>query len=128
MSRSCAVSTFCETLPMDFFSSPKRLVPGIRSRRMSTFHLSPISRSVVSTGQAGNSFVVCTKPPPHFPLGCKRKTAPCFLFFPFRKEYTTRPRRLPRANLLGFSQNPKKIFLRAVLQKIPQTFAFVSSG
>ena len=41
---------------MDFFNSPKRFVPGIRSRRMSTFHLSLISVSVVSTGQAGSSF------------------------------------------------------------------------
>lgn len=38
---------------MDFLSSPNRLVPGIRSRRISTFHLSPMSISVVSTGRAG---------------------------------------------------------------------------
>ena len=56
MARSWDVSTFCDTLPMDFLSSPKRFVPGIRSRRISTFHLSPIKVSVVSTGQAGNSF------------------------------------------------------------------------
>ena len=40
---------------MDFFSSPKRLVPGIRSRRIRTFHLSLIKVKVVSTGQAGRS-------------------------------------------------------------------------
>lgn len=32
ISRSCAVSTFCDTLPMDFFSSPKRFVPGADRR------------------------------------------------------------------------------------------------
>ena len=56
MSRSWAVSTFWETVPMDFFSSPNRLVPGSRSRRISTFHLSPMRDRVVSTGQAGSSF------------------------------------------------------------------------
>ena len=56
MARSWAVSTFCEMLPTDFFSWPKRFLPGIKSRRISTFHLSPISVSVVSTGQAGSSF------------------------------------------------------------------------
>ena len=60
ISRSCAVNTFCDTLPMDFFSSPKRFVPGSKSRRISTFHLSPMSVKVVSPGQAGNSFfTVC---------------------------------------------------------------------
>src|SRR5699024_10872649 len=59
MSRSCAVRTFCDTLPMDFFNSPNLFVPGKRSLRISTFHLSPISISVVSTGHAGNSFTVC---------------------------------------------------------------------
>ena len=47
------------TLPMDFFNSPNRLVPVIKSRRIRTFHLSPINMSVVSTGQAGSSFAVC---------------------------------------------------------------------
>lgn len=61
ISRSCAVNTFCDTLPMDFFSSPKRFVPGSKSRRINTFHLSPMSVKVVSTGQAGNSFfTVCS--------------------------------------------------------------------
>lgn len=32
ISRSCAVSTFCDTLPMDFFSSPKRFVPAADRR------------------------------------------------------------------------------------------------
>ena len=44
----------------DFLSSPKRFVPSIRSRRIKTFHLSPISIDVVSTGHAGNSI---EKPP-----------------------------------------------------------------
>ena len=34
----------------------ERFVPGIRSRRINTFHLSPMRVSVVSTGQAGSSF------------------------------------------------------------------------
>ena len=55
IARSWAVKTFCDTLPTDFFSSPNRFVPGIRSRRISTFHLSPMRVSVVSTGQAGSS-------------------------------------------------------------------------
>lgn len=38
-----------------FFSSPNRFVPGSRSRRINTFHLSPIMESVISTGQAGNT-------------------------------------------------------------------------
>ena len=49
--------TFWETVPIDFFSSPKRFVPGIRSLKIKTFHLSPIKLSVVSTGQAGSSFI-----------------------------------------------------------------------
>lgn len=56
IARSWAVKTFWDTLPTDFFSSPKRFVPGIRSRRINTFHLSPMRVSVVSTGQAGSSF------------------------------------------------------------------------
>ena len=36
----------------------ERFVPGIKSRRISTFHLSPMRVSVVSTGQAGNAFIV----------------------------------------------------------------------
>lgn len=44
---------FWLTLPMDFFNSPNRFVPGSKSRIMSTFHLSLMSVSVVSTGQAG---------------------------------------------------------------------------
>lgn len=40
-----------------FFSSPKRFVPGIKSLNIRTFHLSPINVKVVSTGQAGSSFV-----------------------------------------------------------------------
>ena len=56
IARSCAVRTFCDTFPTDFFSSPNRFVPGIKSLRISTFHLSPISVKVVSTGQAGSSF------------------------------------------------------------------------
>lgn len=56
IARSWTVSTFWETLPTHFFSSPKRLVPVIRSRRINTFHLSPIRVRVVSTGQAGSSF------------------------------------------------------------------------
>ena len=40
---------------MDFFNSPNRFVPDNRSRRISTFHLSLISVSVVSTGQAGST-------------------------------------------------------------------------
>ena len=59
IARSCAVSTFCDTFPIDFFNSPKRFVPDNRSRRIKTFHLSPIKVKVVSTGQAGNSFVIC---------------------------------------------------------------------
>ena len=55
ISRSCAVNTFCDTLPMDFFYSPKRFVPESKSLRIKTFHLSPISINVVSTGQAGSS-------------------------------------------------------------------------
>ena len=45
---------------MDFFNSPKRLVPGIRSRRIRTFHLSPMSIRVVSTGQEGKSLAGVT--------------------------------------------------------------------
>ncbi len=52
IARSCAVRTFCDTFPTDFFSSPNRFVPGIKSLRISTFHLSPISVKVVSTGRA----------------------------------------------------------------------------
>ena len=48
---------FWLTLPMDFFNSPNRFVPGSKSRIMSTFHLSLMSVSVVSTGQAGKSSV-----------------------------------------------------------------------
>ena len=48
-------STFWDTAPKDFLSSPKRFVPGSKSRRINTFHLSPIKVKVVSTGQAGNS-------------------------------------------------------------------------
>ena len=44
---------FWLTLPMDFFNSPNRFVPDSKSRIMSTFHLSLMSVSVVSTGQAG---------------------------------------------------------------------------
>lgn len=51
--RSWDVSTFWLTLPIDFFNSPNLFVPGSKSRIMSTFHLSLISVSVVSTGQAG---------------------------------------------------------------------------
>ncbi len=29
-------------MPTDFFSSPKRVVPGIKSRRIRTFHVSPM--------------------------------------------------------------------------------------
>ena len=57
-------------LPTDFFSSPKRFVPGSRSRRIRTFHLSPINARVVSTGQAGSTFFVFTSSifaiPPNF--------------------------------------------------------------
>ena len=38
---------------MDLRSSPNRLVPVSRSRRMSTFHLSLMRVRVVYTGQAG---------------------------------------------------------------------------
>lgn len=38
------------------FSSPNRFVPVSKSRKIKTFHLSPIKVNVVSTGQAGNSF------------------------------------------------------------------------
>lgn len=48
--------TFCETVPMDFFSSPNLFVPVIRSLRIRTFHLSPIRLNVVSTGHVGNSY------------------------------------------------------------------------
>lgn len=58
IARSCAVNTFCDTLPIDFFSSPNRFVPVSKSRKIKTFHLSPIKVNVVSTGQAGNSFTV----------------------------------------------------------------------
>ena len=58
MARSCAVNTFCDTLPTDFFNSPNLFVPVSRSRKIKTFHLSPIKDKVVSTGQAGNSFTV----------------------------------------------------------------------
>lgn len=50
--RSCAVNTFCETCPIDFFNSPNRFVPGSKSLKIKTFHLSLIKVSVVSTGQA----------------------------------------------------------------------------
>ena len=53
--RRFAVSTFCDTLPTERRSSPNRMVPFSRSRRISTFHLSEIINSVVSTGHAGNS-------------------------------------------------------------------------
>lgn len=44
-----------------FFYSPKRFVPGSRSRRINTFHLLPIRANVISTGQAGNGFAfVCS--------------------------------------------------------------------
>lgn len=46
MARSWAVSTFCDTWPMGF-------------RWISVFHLSPMSMSVVFTGQAGNGLHVC---------------------------------------------------------------------
>ena len=55
MARSCAVRTFWETLPTDFFSSPKRFVQVSKSRSIKTFHLSPMRVRVVSTGQAGSS-------------------------------------------------------------------------
>ena len=71
------IQTFWDTLPTDFFSSPNRLVPGIRSRRISTFHLSPMRVSVVSTGQAGSSVFAFTSiiliPPKNFFL--KRRNA-----------------------------------------------------
>lgn len=38
---------------MDLFSPPSRFVPGIKSRRIRTFHRSLIKSSVVSTGQDG---------------------------------------------------------------------------
>lgn len=53
-----AVSTFCDTLPTDRFSSPNRIVPVSKSRKIKTVHLSPIRVNVVSTGQSGSSFVV----------------------------------------------------------------------
>ena len=43
---------------MDFFNSPKRFVPGSKSRKINTFHLSPINVKVVSTGNAGKSLMV----------------------------------------------------------------------
>ena len=52
---------FWLTLPMDFFNSPNRFVPGSKSRIMSTFHLSLMRVSVVSTGQAGRTFASITK-------------------------------------------------------------------
>ena len=51
--QSWEVSTFWLTLPMDLFNSPNRFVPGSKSLMISTFHLSLMSVSVVSTGQAG---------------------------------------------------------------------------
>lgn len=64
--RRLEVRTFWEMCPMDFFNSPKRLVPDKRSRRIRTFHLSLISVRVVSTGHAGSServfFFCCFHP------------------------------------------------------------------
>ena len=51
MVRRLEVRTFWEMLPMDFFSSPKRLVPSMRSRRIRNFHLSEMRDRVASTGQ-----------------------------------------------------------------------------
>lgn len=56
ISRSCCVRIFWLMEPMDFFNSPKRLVPSIKSLSISIFHLSPMMNRVVSTGQSGNSF------------------------------------------------------------------------
>lgn len=46
-----------------FFSSPNRFVPGSKSRRINTFHLSLMRVSVVSTGQAGKVFAAISYPP-----------------------------------------------------------------
>ncbi len=54
--RSCAVRTFCVICPIEFFNSPNLFVPGSKSLRISTFHLSLMSIRVVSTGQEGSSF------------------------------------------------------------------------
>lgn len=48
--RNDAVSIFWLTLPMERFSSLKRIVPFIKSRKIRIFHFEPIKNNVVSTG------------------------------------------------------------------------------
>lgn len=49
-------SVLLDTPPTVFLRSPNRFFPENKSRRISTFHLSPIKVNVVSTGHAGNFF------------------------------------------------------------------------
>ena len=59
IARRFDVSTFCDILPTERCSSLKRIVPfSVRSRKMSTCHLLPMSESVVSTGQAADLLAV----------------------------------------------------------------------
>lgn len=51
-------STFCDMPDTLFLSSPNRRAPSSKSRIISSFHLFPISRTVVATGHSGNSAFV----------------------------------------------------------------------
>ena len=62
MARSFSVRTFWDTPVTDFMSSPNLLVPDLRSRSISTTHLSLIMRSVVSTGHGGSSVIMTGHP------------------------------------------------------------------
>lgn len=56
------VSTFWLTRPILRYNSPNLFAPGIKSRRIRTFHLLPINISAVSTGQDGNSLFATISP------------------------------------------------------------------
>lgn len=49
--RKFDVSTFWLTLPILFFSSPKRFVPSIKSLKINTFHLSLVKSNVFCSGR-----------------------------------------------------------------------------
>jgi len=55
ISRRLEDRTFCDIPVTNFLSSPKRFVLLFKSRKIRTFHLSPISISVVYTGRSGSS-------------------------------------------------------------------------
>ena len=58
MERSFSVRTFWDMPVRDFCSSLNLFFPVLRSLRMRTTHLSPITRSDVSTGHGGRSVII----------------------------------------------------------------------